>query len=120
MKLILSAVLLLSGVAFADLAPLKTTEVRLSILTNDQGLTVYTYDKDTAGVSNCYNGCARAWPPVLAPSGDLRAPLSAITRKDGSRQIAYKGQPLYLYAEDSAPGDITGDGVGNVWHVVHP
>ncbi|HGG05709.1 MAG TPA: hypothetical protein ENK28_09650 [Aliiroseovarius sp.] len=34
--------------------------------------------------------------------------------------MAYRGQPLYLYAGDSKPGDINGDGVAGVWHLAKP
>jgi predicted lipoprotein with Yx(FWY)xxD motif len=29
---------------------------------------------------------------------------------------AYEGWPLYLWVKDTKPGDVTGDGVGGVWH----
>ena len=30
---------------------------------------------------------------------------------------AYKGWPLYYWFKDTMAGDITGDGVGGVWHL---
>jgi predicted lipoprotein with Yx(FWY)xxD motif len=30
----------------------------------------------------------------------------------------YDGKPLYTYVNDTMPGDVNGDNVGNVWHVV--
>jgi predicted lipoprotein with Yx(FWY)xxD motif len=89
------------------------------ILTTPDGRTVYTYDKDSSGVSNCYNECAEKWPPVTAAS-DARpvGRMTIIERTDGTRQWAYNGMPLYLYQSDSAAGDVTGDDVGGVWHVV--
>jgi predicted lipoprotein with Yx(FWY)xxD motif len=84
--------------------------------------TLYTYDKDTVGTTTCYGQCATAWPPYTTPSmaaqGALPADISLITRADGSQQFAYKGMPLYYYVKDTAPGQVTGDGVGNVWHIV--
>jgi predicted lipoprotein with Yx(FWY)xxD motif len=41
-----------------------------------------------------------------------------VTRDDGSKQLAYKGKPLYLYAADQKPGDRTGDNFKDIWHVV--
>src|SRR5579871_4774679 len=41
----------------------KTDATKGSYMTDFQGMTLYTFDKDTQGVSNCYNGCAKAWPP---------------------------------------------------------
>jgi predicted lipoprotein with Yx(FWY)xxD motif len=43
-----------------------------------------------------------------------------LTRGDGSNQWAYKDKPLYRFAKDQKPGDLTGDGVGGVWHVAKP
>ncbi len=46
--------------------------------------------------------------------------LSIITRGDGSKQWAYDKMPLYGWFKDKKTGDVTGDGRGGVWHVVHP
>jgi predicted lipoprotein with Yx(FWY)xxD motif len=46
--------------------------------------------------------------------------FGAITREDGKRQTTYKGWPLYYYAGDKAPGDVLGQGLGNVWFVANP
>ncbi|MGH9149067.1 MAG: hypothetical protein ACRD0F_01860, partial [Acidimicrobiales bacterium] len=35
-------------------------------------------------------------------------------------QVSYNGKPLYRYAGDSAPGQVTGDGIGGLWHVAKP
>jgi predicted lipoprotein with Yx(FWY)xxD motif len=49
-------------------------------------------------------------------SGDY----AVITRDDGSMQWSYKGKPLHLWIKDQKPGDMTGDGVNNVWHTARP
>jgi predicted lipoprotein with Yx(FWY)xxD motif len=88
------------------------------VLTDAKGMTLYTWDKDTAGASTCYDKCATAWPPLLvdastAATGDW----SLVDRTDSPMKIvAYKGKPLYLFAKDTKPGDMTGDGVGGTWH----
>jgi predicted lipoprotein with Yx(FWY)xxD motif len=84
-------------------------------------MTLYTFDKDSAGKSACVDACAKAWPPAMAaadakPMGDL----TVITRDDGSKQWAFKGKPLYLFAKDTKPGDKTGDNFKEIWHVVKP
>ncbi|MEP7244984.1 MAG: hypothetical protein ABI885_15065, partial [Gammaproteobacteria bacterium] len=64
--------------------------------------------------------CAMTWPPVTAPStASTVGHWKAIERTDKSRQWAYKGKPVYTYARDR-PGQITGDGVDGLWHVVNP
>jgi len=92
-----------------------------TVLTNEAGMTLYTFDKDKPGISNCYDGCAMKWPPVLATAGGkLAAGYSLVNRKDGTHQIAYHDMPLYTWFKDSKPGDTTGDGVKGVWHVAKP
>jgi predicted lipoprotein with Yx(FWY)xxD motif len=90
------------------------------------GKTLYSFDKDTAGVSNCQPGqCLDNWPPLLLPGGvqlTVGAGLSAsnfafITRADGGRQVTFKDVPLYYFAGDQAVGDKNGDGIGGVWHL---
>lgn len=89
------------------------------MLISAQGMTLYTFDKDSANSSNCYDGCATAWPPLLATANDKpTGDFTLVTRKDGSKQWALKGQPLYFYIADRKPGDVTGDNSGGVWHVV--
>jgi predicted lipoprotein with Yx(FWY)xxD motif len=116
-------------------------------LVNFGGMTVYTFDRDVAGSgkSVCDAQCAINWPPVMAdPSDKASGDWTLVSRDNGwqkqfdknptfatsmrswfvvdndtiRKQWAYKGKPLYLYIHDKAPGDTTGDGVNNVWHVV--
>lgn len=92
------------------------------VLTNADGMTLYTFDKDVQGsASNCYDEgdskCATNWPPLFAEAGATAdGDFTIIDRKDGTKIWAYKGWPLYLWINDAAPGDTTGDGVGGVWH----
>ena len=84
-------------------------------------MTLYTYDKDEQGVaSNCYDKCAENWPPLFA-AADTAADgeFTIIDRKDGTKIVAYKGWPLYLWVKDTKPGDTTGDMVGEVWHTAY-
>jgi len=93
------------------------------ILTNNAGMTLYTFDKDVAdsGKSACNGDCAAKWPPLMASTSDKAGSgYSIVTRDDGSKQWAYKGKPLYLWIKDQKPGDTTGDGVNNVWHTAKP
>ena len=96
---------------------------RNGVLTNSAGMTLYTFDKDAAGSgkSVCNGPCAANWPPLMAKEGDKAAgDYSIVMRDDGSKQWAYKGKPLYLWVKDQKPGDKTGDGVNNVWHIAQP
>ena len=101
----------------------KTDAAKGAYMTDFQGMTLYTFDKDTAGVSNCYDKCAVAWPPYSSGAtteSQFPTNITVIKRTDGSSQFAWKGMPLYYYQTDKKAGDITGDGVGGVWHIVKP
>lgn len=85
------------------------------------GFTLYTFANDVGGISNCNGDCATTWPPLLetnpaSPAG-LGGSLTTVARADGSRQVAYNGQPLYFFSGDKNPGDTNGQGIGGVWFV---
>lgn len=89
------------------------------VMTTPQGSTVYTFDEDQIGKSNCYGDCARHWPPVLAFDGaEPYGRMSLASRQDGQQQWAYDGKPLYTCAEDAMHGDVKGENAGNMWHAV--
>jgi predicted lipoprotein with Yx(FWY)xxD motif len=114
--LMLAAALALPAMAFAaDPAMMKG-----GMMVDHKGMTVYTYDKDSGGKSMCNGDCAKNWPPMMAP-GDAKAEgkWSVIKRDDGMMQYAYDGKPLYTFVKDEKPGEMKGDGMKDVWHVVH-
>jgi predicted lipoprotein with Yx(FWY)xxD motif len=97
-----------------------------SILTDDKGMTLYLYTKDSPNTTTCYDKCAAAWPPLLtngnpvAGNGVDASKFGTVTRTDGTTQVTYNGWPLYYYVKDANPGDATGQNVGSVWFVVSP
>src|SRR3984957_15238878 len=108
--------------ALAQTAPAKTADTaKGKALTDAKGMTLYTFARDASGKSNCNGACATNWPPLLA-SADAKASgdWTIVTRDDGGKQWAYKGKPLYEFAKDTKPGDVTGDGVNSVWHIAAP
>jgi predicted lipoprotein with Yx(FWY)xxD motif len=111
----LFAALLALPVFAADSAPVHKAD---GVLVDSKGMTVYTFDKDTAGKSACNGRCAENWPPVKAGDAPLSAPYGSITRADGSKQLTYKGKPLYTFMKDKKPGDKAGDKVKDIWHAV--
>ncbi|MBT0570136.1 hypothetical protein KIK84_07355 [Curvibacter sp. CHRR-16] len=93
------------------------------VLVGPTQMTLYTFDKDTAGSgkSVCNGPCAANWPPLVASAtATAQGSWTVVTRDDGSRQWAYKGMPLYYWVKDQKPGDKTGDGVNKVWHLATP
>jgi predicted lipoprotein with Yx(FWY)xxD motif len=110
MKILLAALTLLA-------ATTASAAHHGDILTNKQGMTLYTFDKDVNGKSACYDGCAAKWPPYVAKAGSAAKGDWGLTqRTDGAMQWTYNNQPLYTWVGDSQKGDTSGDGVGGVWH----
>lgn len=92
------------------------------ILTDADGMTIYFFANDTAGVSNCAGECLANWPIVTVdgePSaGDgVTAVLGTITAADGSSQLTVNEFPAYYFVGDAAAGDTNGQGVSDVWWV---
>lgn len=88
-------------------------------LTDPDGRTLYTFEKDAAGKSTCNDECAKNWPPMLAVGTD--APFesfSILTRDDGTKQWAYEGKPLYRSVKDTAPEQANGHGADDAWHII--
>ncbi|MFH5824879.1 hypothetical protein [Georgenia sp. AZ-5] len=104
---------------------IETTTTDLgTFLVDDEGMTLYLFTEDSPGTSVCEGQCLEAWPPLEGEAGAGQgvdpALLGTIERSDGSVQASYNDWPLYYYAPDTAPGDVTGQGVNDVWWVVSP
>jgi predicted lipoprotein with Yx(FWY)xxD motif len=86
------------------------------------GFTLYVFDDDEKGRSNCNDRCAETWVPVpgdTAIDNSIDAgQFDTIRRGDGDTQLTLDGRPLYHYADDDNPGDAKGEGVGDVWFAV--
>ena len=107
----------------ASMSPAAPVSVANGVFVGPNGMTLYTFDKDTAGSgkSVCNGPCATNWPPLMAADADKASgDFSVLTRDDGKKQWAVKGKPLYFWAKDVKAGDKTGDGVLNVWHTAKP
>ena len=94
---------------------------------NRQGQALYVFDQDRAigggpAASTCYDKCAQLWPPFAADAGaQAHGDWTTQDRKDGSKQWAYKGRPIYTFVRDSSSGKVDGNGFnGNKWHLAEP
>ncbi|WEX76266.1 hypothetical protein PYH37_004560 [Sinorhizobium numidicum] len=110
-----------TATAFAA-PPVKTVESEKGpVLAAANGMTLYTYRDDQKGVSSCYDACAKNWPPFMVEgNATAEGAYSIVERKDGSKQWAKDGMPLYFWVKDKKMGDITGDGVKGEWDVARP
>jgi predicted lipoprotein with Yx(FWY)xxD motif len=98
-------------------------------LVGPNGHALYLFEADKQGKSNCSGACAKVWPPLTttgkpgASGGAMSADLGTITRSDGTKQVTYKGHPLYYYVTDTSAGQTTGQGSNNFgakWWLVAP
>lgn len=105
----------------------SATTVKLSsnptygeILVDSAGKALYTYGPDAghSGVSQCSGSCLQAWPPLTVASGTapnagpgVTGTLAAVSQPNGTDQVTYNGMPLYSFAQDTASGEVTGNGV---------
>lgn len=81
-----AAVTMIAGAAFAQMAPTKAGDsAKGKVLTSENGMTLYVFDKDSAGKSACNGPCAANWPPLAASaSSKPMGHYTIITRDDGS------------------------------------
>lgn len=116
-------IMLLASASVAFAAPTVTTvkTEKGNVLAGEKGMTLYTFKNDKAGVSNCNDACAKAWPPFMAMASDKAdGAYTVIKRKDGMMQWAKGGMPLYYWMKDKKEGDVTGDGFKGVWDAARP
>ncbi|MGV9264235.1 hypothetical protein ACWDRR_06170 [Kitasatospora sp. NPDC003701] len=97
------------------------------IVVDGLNYTLYRFDKDTAqpSASNCNDACAVKWPPVpvsqqATVKGVDAKLVGSVTRADGTKQLTLNGWPLYRFADDKAPGETKGQGVGGTWFISTP
>lgn len=127
MKLLSATILasaLLAGCGSMSMSPPADTPTKTvdGVLIGPNGMTLYTFARDTDGKSACNGQCATNWPPLMAPdAAKSMGGYSVVTRDDGKKQWAYKGAPLYYWAKDAKAGDRTGDGMLNgAWKLARP
>lgn len=90
-------------------------------LRDDNGYSLYVFDRDPLGKSACVKQCASEWPPVVAPHDAHRiGDWTPVHRTDGTMQWAYKGKPVYTYRGDTAAGQTNGAGRGGLWRLLAP
>jgi predicted lipoprotein with Yx(FWY)xxD motif len=97
------------------------------ILTDNKNQTLYIFASDANGQSSCTGACEKQWPVFYVENPTVDGSLSSsdfavITRADNTKQSTYKGLPLYYFSPSGdgkleAAGQITGDGVDQLWFV---
>ena len=117
-----------SPAAAAASTDLATAETSLgTIVVDGKGMSAYYFLKDTkgSGTSACSGECAAAWPAITTENATptvtgVTGEVGTITGADGKLQITIDGRPIYTFAQDTAPGDVNGQGLNSVWYVIAP
>ena len=116
-----------TGTPTGPTVQLRSDDELGDVLVGPGEMTLYMFDSDTRGAaeSTCSGDCADAWPPLTLQDGPTGGPgvtaeLTTFQREDGATQVAAAGWPLYYFASDQQPGDVTGQGVNDVWWVLRP
>ena len=100
------------------------------VLVNSKGFALYSPAQEKGGMIRCTGSCVSIWLPLTTkgnPSASAGLHLGTVMRPDGKTQVTYKGKPLYLFAEDTSPKSVSGNGVSDnfggksfTWHVASP
>jgi predicted lipoprotein with Yx(FWY)xxD motif len=103
-----------------------------NVLVDSKGAALYSPAQEASGKVLCTGSCTSIWIPLRLPAGKSRpvassaltGSLGVVTRPGGSTQVTFDGRPLYRFAEDAKPGQVTGNNVTDnfggkqfTWHV---
>jgi predicted lipoprotein with Yx(FWY)xxD motif len=78
-------------------------------------MSLYTFDKDTLNKSNCDAKCQEMWS-LFRGANTTSEDVKVL---DGTDHLAYRKHPLYYFVNDKAIGDVKGDNVKNIWHLLY-
>lgn len=133
---IVAAIAVLAAAAlFSSLAAASTTKrvvkeahsssLGSTVLTANNGLTLYSLSVEKNGKFICTGSCLQAWHPLVVAAGVKPAgpvALGTVKRPDGRRQVTFEGRPLYTFDSDSKKGEASGEGIKDVgtWHAATP
>ena len=92
-----------------------------NVLVDAKGRALYSPSQEMNGKVLCTGACTSIWMPATvsnATASSLGSNFTVVNRPDGTKQVAYKGRPLYSFAQDT-PGHVTGDGAKDAFGGQH-
>jgi predicted lipoprotein with Yx(FWY)xxD motif len=101
-----------------------------AVLVDSAGKALYTNNQDRPGRPICTGSdCHAIWEPLTVhgarptTGAKVTGKVASVALRDGTRQVTWKGLPLYTFSLDHGPGDLAGNGVHDsfggtrfVWH----
>ncbi|MDQ2151169.1 c-type cytochrome [Alcaligenaceae bacterium C4P045] len=109
-----------------------TTPTMGSVLTDGAGKTLYVLlsdsknaDEQKAALAACDKACQDKFTPVATtgrPLGQAVIPgfLGSVKGASGAEQATFRGWPLYTFADDTAKGQVNGQGFKQAAYVISP
>lgn len=103
----------------AEVAVKEIPDAAAFVFVDQTGYSLYEFvggdesDAEKCALTSCQNWRPFVAPQLAEPIGDF----TAVARRDGINQWAYKNRLLYTYAGDLAPGYANGIGVDKRWNV---
>lgn len=82
------------------------------------GMSLYTFDKDTLfpTTTNCDADCQKIWPIF---TGSNTASTDITVFDTNTSHLAYRQHPMYFFKNDLVSGDVNGDNIKGVWHLIY-
>jgi predicted lipoprotein with Yx(FWY)xxD motif len=116
--------------ARADTVSLASVSGVGKVLVDTKGFALYSPSQEKSGTISCTGSCTSIWMPLTTkgkPTTSAGLQLGTVMRPDGKTQVTFKGKPLYVFAEDTSPKSVTGNGLSDnfggksfTWHVASP
>ncbi|MFF7975027.1 hypothetical protein [Streptomyces sp. NPDC007905] len=97
-----------------------------SVVTDDKGMTLYRYGKDRPAPSKwtCAGSCTQTWMPVIVDdsvqASGVEKSLLGTVHRNGMKQLALAGWPLYRYVGDTKAGLMNGQDKDKEWYAITP
>ena len=92
------------------------------VLVGPNGHTLYLHVGDRGARSTCTTACLKIWPVfrsrrIPRAGRGVRRPLFKVYRRTHRFQVAYAGHLLYYFKNDTAPGQLNGEGAAGFYAV---
>jgi predicted lipoprotein with Yx(FWY)xxD motif len=91
-----------------------------SVLTDAGGMSLYSPTQEANGTIMCTGACTQVWIPLKAPASgsptaapDVSGTVAVVHRPDGIDQVTLNGAPLYTFVQDTAAGQVNGNGASD-------